>query len=27
VVLVEEERADAGEARCGEWDGVEAQDP
>ena len=27
VVRVEEERADAAEARCGEWDGMEAQAP
>jgi hypothetical protein len=27
VVLVEGERAEAGEARCGEWDGAEAQAP
>ena len=27
VVRVEEERADATEARCGEWDGMEAQAP
>jgi len=27
VVLVEGERAEAGEARCGEWDGTEAQAP
>ena len=27
VVRVEEERVDVAEARCGEWDGMEAQGP
>ena len=27
VVRVEKERADAAEARCGEWDSMKAQDP